>query len=206
MQKEQNTGGKKMEYYYLHEDEVEGSNFKTEDKNCYVDEDGKYEKFKELLEKLEPKDVLHIYSLEDLGKDFPTIILRWRQITEEKKAEIVTQSKPFKDITFIDTRKMQFSRLEYFIFLMNETDKLIDNMSYRNRIRKNQLRAVKEAKESGKRIGKPKKYTMDEFVIEYNKLARKGLTDREISEKLGIHPSTCTRYKRMAEEMQIEEK
>lgn len=201
MQKQQNTGGKKMEYYYLHEDEVEGSNFKTEDKNCYLDEDGKYEKFKELLGKLEPKDVLHIYSLEDLGKDFKTILPRWRQITEEKKAEIVTRSKPF-----IDTREMKFSRLEYFIYLMNETDKLIDNMSYRERIRKKQIRAAKEAKESGKRIGKPKKYTMDEFVIEYNKLARKGLTDREISERLGIHPSTCTRYKRMAEEMQIEEK
>ena len=189
-----------MEYYYLHEDDVEGSNFDTEEENCYLDEDGEYTQFQYLLKKLKEKDVLYIYSLADLGKDFKYILKRWRILTEDKKVEIITQSKPF-----IDTREMKFDRMEYFIYLLHESDKLIDSMSYRERIRKKKLKASRLAQEKGRQIGKPKKYTMDEFIVEYNKLAKKGLTDREISEELGIHPSTCSRYKRMIDDMQIEE-
>lgn len=183
------------EYYYLHTNDTEECEFDIEGENCYIDENGHFEKFDEMTSKIKAKDIVYIYNIANLGNDFTDIMMRWTKIVEEKKAEVVTSSKPF-----IDTRKLNYSRLEYFIYLLHLSDKIDNDISYRNRVRKKQLEGISEAKEKGRRIGKPKKYTMEEFVEAYNELAQKGLMDKEISEKLGIHPSTCSRYKRIIEE------
>lgn len=126
------------EYYYLHKDDVEKSGFNLEDKNCYLDENGQFTKFDELVSKIKAKDVIHIYNIINLGTDFNDIMMRWSKIVEEKKAEIVTTSKPI-----IDTRILKYSRLEYFIYLLHLSDKINNDISYREKVRKEQLRYLK---------------------------------------------------------------
>ena len=186
------------EYYYTHIDSignVEEKEMKVLEENRYVDEDGSFKKYEEMLNKIQRKDVVYIYHITDLGDDFPDIMMRWSELFEEKRVHIVTLSKPI-----IDTRKMKYSRLEYFIYILHLTDK-VDSLKERSR---KQIKAITKAKKSGIQIGKPRKYTLDEFEEEYGKLAKKGLMDKEISEILEIHPATCSRYKRRIEERKKE--
>lgn len=126
------------EYYYLHRDDVEKSRFNLEDKNCYLDENGQFIKFDDMISQIKAKDTVFIHNITNLGTDFNDMTIRWREILEKRKAEIVTESNPI-----IDTRKLQYSRLEYFIYLLHLSEKINNDTSYREKVRKKQLRCLK---------------------------------------------------------------
>ena len=102
------------EYYYLHSDNVGENEIKVSAENYYLDENEKYERFEDMITKIQEEDVVFIYHITDLGMDFLNIMKRWTRITKEKRANIVTLSEPI-----IDTRELKYSRLEYFIYLLH---------------------------------------------------------------------------------------
>lgn len=182
------------EYYYSHSEDEKINEYEIPKENYYVEEIGCFERFDDMLVKVEKKDVVYVHHITDLGDEFQDIMMRWKQIYEEKKADIVTLNKPR-----IDTRKLKYSRLEYFIYLLHLTEKIDNDIWYQRKRSQQQAQAMEKAKENGSQVGRVRKYTLEEFEKEYNKLAREGLMDRDISKKLGIHPATCTRYKQRLE-------
>lgn len=55
--------------------------------------------YKKLLRKLRPGDTLFVTSIDRLGRNYEEIIEQWRNITKQKKADIVVT-----DLPLLDTR------------------------------------------------------------------------------------------------------
>lgn len=100
------------EYYYSHSEDEKINEYEIPKENYYVEEIGCFERFDDMLVKVGKKDVVYIHHITDLGDEFQDIMMRWTQIYEEKKADIVTLNKPR-----IDTRKF-CARRAFFLLLV----------------------------------------------------------------------------------------
>lgn len=126
----------------------------VETKNIFIDQqsgkDFQRKKYRSLLRKVKPGDVIFIKELDRLGRNYAEIIENWRLITVDKQADIVVL-----DMPLLDTRKRGNDLTGRFI-----ADLVLQILSYvaeteRKNIRQRQAEGIAAAKARGVHFGNP---------------------------------------------------
>jgi len=123
--------------------------------NIYLDKqsgkDFDRPRYKSLVKKLKPGDVLYIKSIDRLGRNYEEIQNQWRALTREKGVDIVVL-----DMPLLDTRR---GRDLVGTFL---SDVVLQVLSFvaeneRDNIRQRQAEGIAAAKARGVRFGRPRR-------------------------------------------------
>lgn len=121
-------------------------------KNIYVDKqsgkDFDRPRYRRLVKKIRPEDVIYVKSIDRLGRNYSDILRQWAFITREKKADIVVL-----DMPLLDTRQKDGDLMGVFI-----SDLVLQILSYvaqteRDFIKKRQAEGIAAAKERGVKFG-----------------------------------------------------
>ena len=124
------------------------------DRRLYIDKqsgkDFDRPKYKRLVKRLRPGDVLYVLSIDRLGRNYKEIQEQWRLLTKEKGVEICVL-----DIHLLDTRQGR-DLLGTFI-----ADLVLQILSFvaqseRESIKKRQAEGIAAAKARGVRFGRPR--------------------------------------------------
>lgn len=107
--------------------------------------------YKRLMRRLQPGDVVHVKSIDRLGRNYNEIIDEWRHITRSKQAHIVVI-----DMPLLDTREDRGGITGVLI-----TDIVLQLLSYvaqieRENIHQRQAEGIAAAKARGIRFGRPR--------------------------------------------------
>ena len=144
--------------------------FGVPEKNIFLDKlsgkDFERPRYKRLLRKLRPGDVVVIRSIDRLGRNYGEIQDQWRLITKEKQADIVVLDMPLLQIL------CYVAQVE------------------RENIRQRQAEGIAAAKARGVRFGREKMPVPDSFYPLWEKFRRKEVTARE----LGVVHSTFLKW------------
>lgn len=138
----------------------------------------------ELVERLEPNDMIIIKSIDRLGRNYEEIQEQWRVITKEKNADIKVIDTPLLDTSYYK------DLLGTFI-----ADLVLAVMSYtaqmeRDSIRQRQEEGIDAARDRGVRFGRPEASLPENFEFWYDKWMQNEINAREFSESLGVSRST----------------
>ena len=83
-------------------------------KNIYVDKQSGKDfdrlRYRRLVKKIRPEDVIYVKSIDRLGRNYSDILRQWAFITREKKADIVVL-----DMPLLDTRQKDGDLMGVFI-------------------------------------------------------------------------------------------
>ena len=147
-------------------------------------------KYQELIQCLQPNDVLVVKSIDRLGRNYEDILEQWRLITKEKQAAIVVIDMPLldtrqgKDLTGTLIADIVLQLLSY----VAETE--------RNFIRQRQAEGIAAAKARGQRFGRPEKERSEEYhnLVAQWKDGRLSATDA--AQCLGIARNTFLKWAR----------
>ncbi len=147
-------------------------------------------KYQELIQRLQPNDVLVVKSIDRLGRNYEDILEQWRVITKEKQAAIVVIDMPLldtrqgKDLTGTLIADIVLQLLSY----VAETE--------RNFIRQRQAEGIAAAKARGQRFGRPKKVRSEEYhdLVAQWKDGRLSATDA--AQCLGVARNTFMKWVR----------
>ena len=121
-------------------------------KNIYADKqsgkDFDRPRYRSLMKKIRPGDVIYVKSIDRLGRNYSEILRQWAFITREKKADIVVL-----DMPLLDTRQKDGDLMGVFI-----SDLVLQILSYvaqteRDFIKKRQAEGIAAAKERGVKFG-----------------------------------------------------
>ncbi|WP_458400893.1 recombinase family protein [Mailhella sp.] len=136
------------------------------DENLYIDKqsgkDFQRPRYKALLKKLKPGDLLCVMSIDRLGRDYKEIQEQWKVITREKGADIQVL-----DMPLLDTRTAK-DLLGTFI-----ADLILQVLSFvaqneRENIRKRQAEGIAAAKARGVKFGRSETPLPPEFYEPYS--------------------------------------
>ena len=147
-------------------------------------------RYKALLKRIMPGDVLVVKSIDRLGRNYEEILEQWRVITKEKQVAIVVL-----DMPLLDTR--QGHDLTGTLI----ADIVLQLLSYvaeqeRSFIRQRQAEGIAAAKARGQRFGPPLKQKPEDFS-EYVRRWQSGtISAREASRQLSITHTTFLRWAR----------
>lgn len=167
--------------------------FPVADKNIFMDKlsgkDFNRPRYRRLLKKLKPGDVLVVKSIDRLGRDYEEILNQWRIITKEKKADIVVL-----DMPLLDTRQTGRNLTGTFV-----ADLVLQILSYvaqteRENIHQRQMEGIAAAKRRGVRFGRPRKPIPDAFYLLKTEWEMKKITSREAARQLDISQDTFLRW------------
>lgn len=168
--------------------------FGVEDKMIWVEKqsgkDFERPKYKQLIRRLRPGDVLVIKSIDRLGRNYNEIIRQWQIITREKQAQIVVL-----DMPLLDTRKGRDLTGTLI------ADIVLQLLSYvaqteREFIRRRQAEGIAAARARGVRFGaRPMKRPV-EYEACRRAWARGELSARQAALQLGITHKTFLRWAR----------
>ena len=137
------------------------------EENIYIDkQSGKSfnrPKYRQLVKKLKPDDLLYVKSIDRLGRDYGEILEQWRVLTKEKKVDIVVL-----DMPLLDTRRGK-DLMGTFL-----SDTVLQVLSFvaeneRKNIRERQKEGIKAAKVRGTQFGRPQKPLPNNFKEAYRK-------------------------------------
>lgn len=166
-------------------------------KNIYMDkQSGKNfdrPRYKRLVKKLRPGDLLVIQSIDRLGRNYGEILEQWRVITKEKRVDIVVL-----DMPLLDTRARGQDLTGTFI-----ADLVLQILSYvaqteREMIRKRQAEGIAAAKAWGVKFGRRPLPLPESYEDVRQKWESGQLSARAAAIALGVSHSTFlkwTRYK-----------
>ena len=162
------------------------------EKNIYLDKqsgkDFNRPKYKKLIKKVKPNDVIYIKSIDRLGRNYSEILEQWRIITKEKGVNIVVI-----DMPLLDTRNKGTDLTGMFI-----SDLVLQILSYvaqteREFIKKRQAEGIAAAKARGVHFG-PKKKPLPSGFYEAKALWESGeLSVREAAKKINMPHATFHR-------------
>lgn len=165
------------------------------EKNIFIDKqsgkDFERPNYKRMIKKLKPGDLLEIKSIDRLGRNYDEILVQWRIITKEIRADIVVL-----DMPLLDTRKHPSDLTGTFI-----ADLVLQILSYvaqteREAIRQRQAEGIAAAKARGVRFGRQMIQLPDNFEAVCHEHAEGVLTIREAARKLSMAPTTFYKYYR----------
>ena len=147
-------------------------------------------RYQELIQCLQPNDVLVVKSIDRLGRNYEDILEQWRVITKEKQAAIVVIDMPLldtrqgRDLTGTLIADIVLQLLSY----VAETE--------RNFIRQRQAEGIAAAKARGQRFGRPKKERSEEYhdLVAQWKDGRLSATDA--AQCLGVARNTFMKWVR----------
>ena len=137
-------------------------------------------RYKALIRKLRPGDVLYIKFIDRLGRNYTEIIEQWRIITKEKQADIVVLEMPLlnthvnRDLTGTLIADIVLQLLSYVA------------QSERENIRRRQAEGIAAAKARGVKFGRPPRKRPAEFANIRAAWANNQISAREAARILGI--------------------
>ena len=166
--------------------------FGVSSKNIYMDKqsgkDFERPRYKRLVKRLRPGDLLVVQSIDRLGRNYSEILEQWRLITKEKRADILVL-----DMPLLDTRR---GRDLMGTFL---SDIVLQVLSFaaeneRINIRQRQAEGIAAAKSRGVRFGRPPRPLPDNFHILYQKWRAGKITGTAAAKACGM-PLATFRYR-----------
>ena len=167
--------------------------FRVPEKNIFMDKlsgkDFNRPRYRALLRKLKPGDVMVVKSIDRLGRNYDEILHQWRVITKEIGADIVVL-----DMPLLDTRQTGKNLTGTFV-----ADLVLQILSYvaqteRENIRQRQLEGIEAARRRGVRFGRPRMDVPEEFGELMEAWKKRAITSREAAEQLGICQDTFLRW------------
>lgn len=170
-------------------------------RNIFIDKqsgkDFERPRYKRLVKKLKPGDLLYIQSIDRLGRNYLEIQEQWRILTKEKGVDIGVI-----DMPILDTRKGK-DLLGTFI-----ADLVLQILSFvaqteRENIRSRQAQGIAAAKKRGVKFGRPKKELPANFRSVVAKWRCKELSSRQAAKECGMPLST---FRSKAKQMWCAEK
>ena len=141
-------------------------------------------KYKRLVKKLKPGDLLYIQSIDRLGRNYIEIQEQWRFLTKDKGVDIVVL-----DMPLLDTRSGK-DLLGTFI-----ADLVLQILSFvaqteREHIRERQAQGIAAAKDRGVKFGRPAKELPPNFYSVLGKWQRQELSGREAARECNMPATT----------------
>ena len=141
-------------------------------------------KYKRLVKKLKPGDLLYIQSIDRLGRNYIEIQEQWRFLTKDKGVDIVVL-----DMPLLDTRSGK-DLLGTFI-----ADLVLQILSFvaqteREHIRERQAQGIAAAKDRGVKFGRPAKELSANFYSVLEKWQRQELSGREAARECNMPATT----------------
>lgn len=197
----QQIGGQIMEYGYARVSSKEQTEqrqiialteFGVSSKNIYMDKqsgkDFERPRYKRLIKRLRPGDLLVVQSIDRLGRNYSEILEQWRLITKEKRADILVL-----DMPLLDTRR---GRDLMGTFLSDIVLQVLSFASENERIniRQRQAEGIAAAKSRGVRFGRPPRPLPDNFHILYQKWRAGKITGTAAAKACGM-PIATFRYR-----------
>lgn len=165
-------------------------------KNIYMDKqsgkDFDRPRYKRLVKKLHPGDLLVIQSIDRLGRNYGEILEQWRVITKEKRVDIVVL-----DMPLLDTRARGQDLTGTFI-----ADLVLQILSYvaqteREMIRKRQAEGIAAAR--GVKFGRRPKEKPPEYPAVLKAWQSGELSARAAAKCLGITHQTFQSWAKFSE-------
>lgn len=166
--------------------------FGVSSKNIYMDKqsgkDFERPRYKRLIKRLRPGDLLVVQSIDRLGRNYSEILEQWRLITKEKRADILVL-----DMPLLDTRR---GRDLTGTFLSDIVLQVLSFASENERIniRQRQAEGIAAAKSRGVRFGRPPRPLPDNFHILYQKWRAGKITGTAAAKACGM-PLATFRYR-----------
>lgn len=166
--------------------------FGVSSKNIYMDKqsgkDFERPRYKCLIKRLRPGDLLVVQSIDRLGRNYSEILEQWRLITKEKRADILVL-----DMPLLDTRR---GRDLMGTFLSDIVLQVLSFASENERIniRQRQAEGIAAAKSRGVRFGRPPRPLPDNFHILYQKWRAGKITGTAAAKACGM-PLATFRYR-----------
>ena len=150
-------------------------------------------KYRRLIKKLKPDDILAVKSIDRLGRNYEEILEQWRIITKEKHAAIVVL-----DMPLLDTRKNRDLTGTLI------ADIVLQLLSYvaqteREFIRQRQKEGIAAAKAKGVKFGRIPMERPPEFEGLKELWEGRKISAREAGKKLGIAHKTFLRWAKEGE-------
>lgn len=147
--------------------------------------------YHKLLAKLKSGDLLHIHSIDRLGRNYDEIQNQWRILTKERGVDIAVL-----DMPLLDTRTCK-DLMGTFI-----ADIVLQILSFvahneRDNIRKRQAEGIAAAKAQGVKFGRPVKALPNNFSVLAEQWVHGTLTIAEILKQTGMKRTTL--YRRLRE-------
>lgn len=155
----------------IYADKVSGKNFDRPSYQC-------------LLEKLQEEDLLVVASIDRLGRNYREIQEQWRDITQNRKADIQVL-----DMPLLDTRR------DKDLFGTFVSDLVLQVLSFvaeneRENIRRRQAEGIAAAKARGIRFGRPEHPLPGNFETVKSRWQRKELSLEQASKACHMPKST----------------
>lgn len=130
-------------------------------------------------------DVLTVYSIDRLGRNYTEIMKQWQYITQEIKADIRVL-----DMPLLDTRNNGDSLDSRFV-----ADLVLQILSYvaqkeRENIKVRQLQGIAVAKEQGKHLGRPAAEFPDNWEAVYNEWKSHNITAVQAMKQTNLKKNT----------------
>lgn len=158
------------------------------DRRLYIDKqsgkDFDRPKYKRLVRRLRPGDVLYVLSIDQLGRNYKEIQEQWRLLTKEKGVDICVL-----DMPLLDTRQGK-DLLGTFI-----ADLVLQILSFvaqseRENIKKRQAEGIAAAKARGVRFGRPPRPLPENFYEVHMAWRNKKIALRQAAEACGMPEGT----------------
>ena len=145
-------------------------------------------KYKKLVKKLKPDDLLCIKSIDRLGRNYEEIQNQWRILTKEKGIDIVVL-----DMPLLDTRRGK-DLMGTFL-----SDIVLQVLSFvaeneRTNIRQRQREGIAAAKARGVRFGRPPKPLPENYHSAYQRWKAGTITGTAAAKECGM-PLSTFRYR-----------
>lgn len=146
-------------------------------------------KYRSLIRKIKPGDILVIKSIDRLGRNYEEILEQWRLITKGKRANIVVL-----DMPLLDTRQTGKDLTGIFV-----ADLVLQILSYvaqteRENTRQRQREGIAAAKLRGVRFGRPRKEVPADFRRLKAEWENRKISSREAAKQLGVAQDTFLRW------------
>ena len=130
-------------------------------------------------------DLLTVYSIDRLGRNYNEIMKQWQYITQEIKADISVL-----DMPLLDTRSNGNSLDSRFV-----ADLVLQILSYvaekeRENIKARQAQGIAVAREQGKHLGRPRATFPDNWNEVYPQWKNKKITAVEAMERMSLKRNT----------------
>ena len=141
-------------------------------------------KYKALVKILKSGDLLYIISIDRLGRNYEEIQNQWRELTKERKIDIVVI-----DMPCLDTRLHKDLMGTFIADLVLQILSFVAQ-SERDSIRKRQAEGIAAAQARGVQFGRPLKVPPGNFNALARKWRRKEISTREVLNTCEISRST----------------
>ena len=158
--------------------------------------------YQDMKKNLRDGDVLYIQSIDRLGRNKDMVLDEWRDLTKNKKVDIVVL-----DMPLLDTRKEVDGMNDFVANLVLQILTYVADQE-REKIRERQKQGIAAAKGKGKHLGRPRKNydsfskeEKEEFEFQYDRWKRGEQTAVQTFETLKLSKATFYRIVKEYEQL-----